>query len=911
MALLPYAGFAADGDITEPSANDLTYSGAAQALVSGGDVAGASYEMRYAMVTSATATPAASDFTATVPTGIDAGTYYVFFVSYNTATETLSEIGAKVSVTIAKKGLEAGADKDYVAPTAVVSLTYNGSAQTLIAKGTLGTAGSAAKCGTFSYAIGDGDYTYTDDNLPAATDAKTSYTVKWKLSGSANYKEATGTVTVAIAQKAFSAANLTIAVSNNTKWYNGRAQSAKVTVTDTELETALATTDYGVTYSGDCISANSYTITVTGTGTGNYTNAAITLNDTDDPKLVINKAQAYVEINDAEMDYDGEAYNTTDDGDFTFTYSGFKNGETSETVTITNSATVTGYNDVKAAGTHKVLTFETITNNIVTGITADNYEFLLKEKGTLTINKVDLTIALPTTYTADVNQKAYGAEDPDFNANTWKTATNVTLTGVVNSETNAILGELVISRTNADVEAAGTYEGVLTATPTPAGDATELVTLANYNYTITPGNFKIASGTLYIGIDDQELTYTGEAATLSALTIDKLKVTGLSGSDTEAGVIGDNIPTLVINEGEDAINVGYYDIELDGLTTLGSYDVVYINGQLHIQPAEVTVSFTPQTLAIGATVADELDTELFKVTGMVNDEDATDIFKVAVDDAVVESGNIKTGSSTGQYLKLAAVDATLAANYTGWETATGKLVIAGTGTLVLTRTDAVQDVIENATTETDVTFGDRSLAAETWNSFVLPFDIKVSKLSAAFGYAIVNTLNTTTSTGSEVHFKLEMGTIPANTPFLMKTAEAINTSDVTIEDVQIVKPATWTVTVGEEGAPQFVGLYERTEISNALWSFPSNAADGANWVGGASGVYLNPLAAYLVKVEANAPIFIEDIEGNTTVIKQIGVDGTSKAYSVDGWYTLNGVKLNAAPTTKGIYINNGKKVVIK
>ena len=30
----------------------------------------------------------------------------------------------------------------------------------------------------------------------------------------------------------------------------------------------------------------------------------------------------------------------------------------------------------------------------------------------------------------------------------------------------------------------------------------------------------------------------------------------------------------------------------------------------------------------------------------------------------------------------------------------------------------------------------------------------------------------------------------------------------------------------------------------------------------------------------------------------------------DGWYTLDGRKLNARPTQKGIYINKGKKVVI-
>ena len=30
-----------------------------------------------------------------------------------------------------------------------------------------------------------------------------------------------------------------------------------------------------------------------------------------------------------------------------------------------------------------------------------------------------------------------------------------------------------------------------------------------------------------------------------------------------------------------------------------------------------------------------------------------------------------------------------------------------------------------------------------------------------------------------------------------------------------------------------------------------------------------------------------------------------------GWYTLNGMRLDGKPTTQGVYIHNGKKIVIK
>ena len=33
--------------------------------------------------------------------------------------------------------------------------------------------------------------------------------------------------------------------------------------------------------------------------------------------------------------------------------------------------------------------------------------------------------------------------------------------------------------------------------------------------------------------------------------------------------------------------------------------------------------------------------------------------------------------------------------------------------------------------------------------------------------------------------------------------------------------------------------------------------------------------------------------------------------TLDGWYTLGGTRLSGKPTRKGIYVNNGRKVVIK
>lgn len=50
-------------------------------------------------------------------------------------------------------------------------------------------------------------------------------------------------------------------------------------------------------------------------------------------------------------------------------------------------------------------------------------------------------------------------------------------------------------------------------------------------------------------------------------------------------------------------------------------------------------------------------------------------------------------------------------------------------------------------------------------------------------------------------------------------------------------------------------------------------------------------------------------DGETTRI--IPIDNGKLIIDNDGWYTLDGVRLNAQPTQKGLYIHNGRKVVMK
>ena len=51
--------------------------------------------------------------------------------------------------------------------------------------------------------------------------------------------------------------------------------------------------------------------------------------------------------------------------------------------------------------------------------------------------------------------------------------------------------------------------------------------------------------------------------------------------------------------------------------------------------------------------------------------------------------------------------------------------------------------------------------------------------------------------------------------------------------------------------------------------------------------------------------------GETTAIGTLDTKTGEMTFDSEAWYTLDGVRLSSKPSTKGIYINNGKKIVIK
>ena len=269
----------------------------------------------------------------------------------------------------------------------------------------------------------------------------------------------------------------------------------------------------------------------------------------------------------------------------------------------------------------------------------------------------------------------------------------------------------------------------------------------------------------------------------------------------------------------------------------------------------------------------------------------------------------------------------------------------------------VADAAANSETnhvQYDVTISGRTLVANDWNVLVLPFAITPYEFCETIGgYAIFNTLKSANTTTNTVKFGLELANLPANEPFLVKPLAAVNFDEIndndTEEDEDDYRQYVFAGKDIVSGNPikddvdgvKFIGTYADTKVlvagndpeedfgyvadgGEAGKKFMFLAKDGENpaaWYTATAGTTpdqsynLFPLASTKAYFDFNESslsrptIIVEEADGSTTAISAITNEGV--AVKAEGWYTIDGMKLNAAPTQKGIYINNGKKIVVK
>ena len=189
--------------------------------------------------------------------------------------------------------------------------------------------------------------------------------------------------------------------------------------------------------------------------------------------------------------------------------------------------------------------------------------------------------------------------------------------------------------------------------------------------------------------------------------------------------------------------------------------------------------------------------------------------------------------------------------------------------------------------------------------------------------------------------------LTANTPYLfMPNATTMTFPNISSMMGGVVTLQTTTANDGVYGgattdaAWNFHGTYK-----GKSWTGPSNdygfAAQSGTEAGGAAtveagqfvrfttGAFIKPMRCYLSYVGTSAPargltraaatdnlpqsvtVRLVSRSGETTAIGEIDTKTGKMTFDSEAWYTLDGVRLSGKPTKKGLYINNGKKVVIK
>jgi hypothetical protein len=259
-------------------------------------------------------------------------------------------------------------------------------------------------------------------------------------------------------------------------------------------------------------------------------------------------------------------------------------------------------------------------------------------------------------------------------------------------------------------------------------------------------------------------------------------------------------------------------------------------------------------------------------------------------------------------------------------------------TLMAARNTALTYVsrTEPLSTAVDITLNGRTLFKDgKWNTLCLPFALSAEQIAAHADFAGATLMELDTdgtngfdTTSGTLYLSFKTATaIEAGVPYIVKwakaadydsNASAYDFTSPTFSGVTIDATASTTVSDAD-------GLLEEVQMVGCYSPVSVTANDKSIlFLGDANTLYYSSIdndirscRAYFSvpyikgNPSATARAFRLDFgDGEQTGIMTVQGEGYT-VNGADAWYTLDGRKLDGKPATKGLYINGGKKVVIK
>lgn len=234
----------------------------------------------------------------------------------------------------------------------------------------------------------------------------------------------------------------------------------------------------------------------------------------------------------------------------------------------------------------------------------------------------------------------------------------------------------------------------------------------------------------------------------------------------------------------------------------------------------------------------------------------------------------------------------------------------------------LQDGSVSSATYTRTLGSDRVGKYQTW---LVPFDYTVKAADTEkFQFYKINMIanapnpgeNTTTDQMWVFLTRLNAGAVlHANMPYVYKPKEAVTDYVFTSENVTLKAKNTDVIAKSEtlEDVYSFYAIYENTKPAASNPFYYVNINGGLS-LGNNGNVTVGPYRWIIRKTNkfggtaAYAPA-MQFFDGEeTTGIMNVNDNDNDNESS---WYSLDGMKLFEKPTQKGVYIHNGKKVVIK
>ena len=733
----------------------------------------------------------------------------------------------------------------------------------------------------------------------------------------ANYEIDYEALNIDITAKDLTAPTITVVAQQGNTTYTGGVITPVYTVKDGDYTLVVgAGKDYTVACAeGDVKNVGTYTPTITGANNYTGTITAPTLNTFNVTKATLSiaaknnskvyKAAAYV-IGDLEQD---------------LVFYGLLGNDDAAAVKGTGYVAPT----FALTGTAKNVGDYIIT---VTGGSSKNYTFLQQNEGALA-GKLTITPAT-ITVTADDKTKGIGQAVPTL---------TYSKTGKLGSDS---------------------WASIITSDPTLTTTATASSAAGNYPITISGGTtsanykFEYVNGTLTVGKVGITLTILPDSKVYGDADPTYLGAEGTPVKNTNYVVNGllqgDELTNVHItrvageNFGKYVMSATFDDVDLDKYT-----GVSVAPAQFSITARPLTVTVMPQTLANNAAEGTlVVSDETVVVEGLKFEDKVTDVVTLAFN--TVAPNNVAANKTDIDYP--AGIVASLKGGVTNYsfDNVTGRLVFgAGSGALVLDAADATNaetiELYNGKNKNVKIALkrdgrtlgGERNWEAGSWVTMTLPFDITVANLSQKLGYAIVNEINPDrteiSGTGSKFYGKLTMkgaydkDYLPANKPFLVKISEDFadiidGDGNIDFGTQTIVAPTTAAdLTVDAGKGAKFVGTYAAKTVTKddnaAIWFMLGNASSWAYiGTGSANSWTIKPYEAFIdmsgaAAAPGNMTFYFEELDGSVTAIKSVNTENVNSKQNAEGWYTINGIKLQSAPVVKGIYIHNGKKVIIK